>query len=108
MSDSMFGGGGLFLLFFQQIPFLLFLHSVSTVYKIQLYKTKLMNTIYPQFINDIHGQRSMVVLPIKDFDMIMEELEELEDIRLYDEAKNDGIAGYMLFSDYLQNRKRDG
>ena len=50
----------------------------------------------------------MVVLPIKDFDMIMEELEELEDIRLYDEAKNDGIAGYMLFSDYLQNRKRDG
>jgi hypothetical protein len=27
------------------------------------------------------------VLPIKDFKAIMEELEELEDIRLYDDAK---------------------
>ena len=67
-----------------------------------------MNTIYPQFINDIHGERSMVVLPIKEFDMIMEELDELEDIRLYDEAKKDGVSGYMLFSDYLQNRKKNG
>jgi len=67
-----------------------------------------MNTIYPQFINDIHGQRAMVVLPVKDFDMIMEELEELDDIRLYDEAKKDGVTGYMLFSDYLRNRKGNG
>jgi hypothetical protein len=67
-----------------------------------------MSTIYPQFINDIHGQRSMVVLPVRDFDLIMEELEELEDMHLYDEAKKDGVSGYMLFSDYLQNRKRNG
>ena len=66
-----------------------------------------MNTINPQFINDIHGQKSLVVLPVREFDLIMEELEELEDIRLYDEAKKDGVSGYMLFSDYLQNRKKN-
>lgn len=31
----------------------------------------------------------MVVLPANEFDMMMEELEELEDIRLYDESKAD-------------------
>jgi PHD/YefM family antitoxin component YafN of YafNO toxin-antitoxin module len=31
----------------------------------------------------------MVILPAQEFDSIMEELEELEDIKLYDESKND-------------------
>ncbi|MBK9255570.1 MAG: hypothetical protein IPM42_08800 [Saprospiraceae bacterium] len=40
----------------------------------------------PQFITDIKGVKLSVILPIKDFEAIMEELEELEDIKLYDEA----------------------
>lgn len=40
----------------------------------------------PQFITDIKGKKLSVVLPIKDYQKILEELEELEDIRLYDEA----------------------
>jgi len=48
------------------------------------------------FINDIHGQRSMVVLPIKDFDMIMEELEELEDIRLYDKPSSAAVRNEII------------
>ena len=68
----------------------------------------MMNVINPQFINDLNGQRVMVILPVKEFDWIMDELDELDDIRLYDEAKKDDTGEYVLFSDYLKNRKRNG
>ncbi len=44
-----------------------------------------MVTVHPQFITDTAGQK-MVVLPATEFKSIMDELEEIEDIRLYDEA----------------------
>jgi len=43
--------------------------------------------IYPQYIKDADGNKSLVVLPAKEFDTMIEELEELEDIHLYDDAK---------------------
>ncbi len=46
-----------------------------------------MNT--PQYITDNKGKKLSVVLPLKEYKKIMEELEELEDIRLYDEAMAD-------------------
>ncbi len=46
-----------------------------------------MLAIHPQYITDNKGKKISVVLPMKDFKAIMEELEELEDIKLYDEAK---------------------
>lgn len=46
-----------------------------------------MLTLNPQYITDNAGKKISVVLPIKDFKAIMEELEELEDMKLYDEAK---------------------
>jgi PHD/YefM family antitoxin component YafN of YafNO toxin-antitoxin module len=42
--------------------------------------------VHPQYITDTAGKK-MVILPAKEFDTLMEELEELEDIKLYDEAK---------------------
>ena len=42
--------------------------------------------INPQFITDTKGVKLSVVLPIKDFEAIIKELEELDDIKLYDEA----------------------
>jgi PHD/YefM family antitoxin component YafN of YafNO toxin-antitoxin module len=39
-----------------------------------------MNT--PQFITDNKGKKLSVILPIKEYKKIMEELEELVDIRL--------------------------
>ena len=47
-----------------------------------------MNAVRPQFINNLKGHREWVVLPVKEFDLIMEELEEIEDIRLYDKIKS--------------------
>ena len=46
-----------------------------------------MLTVHPQYITDNAGKKISVVIPIKDFKAIMEGLEELEDIKLYDEAK---------------------
>ena len=45
-----------------------------------------MLTIHPQYIKDHQGKNSMVILPAKEFDSLMEELEDIEDICLYDEA----------------------
>ena len=43
--------------------------------------------LHPHYITDNTGKKISVVLPMKDFKAIMEELEELEDIKIYDEAK---------------------
>ena len=53
-----------------------------------------MLTVHPQYITDNSGKKISVVIPIKDFKAIMEGLEELEDIKLYDEAKkSNGSCG---------------
>jgi PHD/YefM family antitoxin component YafN of YafNO toxin-antitoxin module len=64
-----------------------------------------MLTVHPQYIKDANGEKSLVILPAKEFDTIMEELEELEDIKLYDEAKKEDTGERILFSEYLRNRK---
>ncbi len=45
-----------------------------------------MITISPQYIKDTAGKK-LVVLPANQFNSIMKELEELEDIKRYDAAK---------------------
>ncbi len=48
-----------------------------------------MLAIHPQYITNPTGEKISAVLPIKEFKIILEELEDLEDIKLYDESKND-------------------
>ncbi len=49
-----------------------------------------MIAVHPQYIKDANGEKSLVVISAKEFDAMMEELEDMEDVRLYDEAmKND-------------------
>jgi hypothetical protein len=45
--------------------------------------------IHPHYITDTTGKKISAVLPIKEFKTLLDELEELEDIKLYDESKND-------------------
>ena len=40
-----------------------------------------------QYITDTTGKKMGVILPIREYEKIMEELEELEDIKAYDRAK---------------------
>lgn len=63
-----------------------------------------MIAIHPQYIKDSVG-KNLVVLPQVEFDSLIEELEDLEDVKLYDEAKNEDDCSRMLFSDYLTNRR---
>lgn len=43
-----------------------------------------------RYIVDAKGKKTEVVLPIEVYERLIEELEELEDIRDYDEAMKDG------------------
>ena len=65
-----------------------------------------MISVHPQYIKDANGNKTMVVLPANEFDSIMEQLEELDDIKLYDEAKKEDTGQRILFSDYLTKRKQ--
>ena len=55
-----------------------------------------MNTKGEKFLIDEHGTRVAVVLDIKDYQRILEDLEELEAIRQYDEAKAAGDEAIPL------------
>ena len=41
----------------------------------------------PQFITDTKGKKISAVLPIKDYEIILEQLDELACIKEYDKAK---------------------
>ncbi|SEF76629.1 hypothetical protein [Algoriphagus boritolerans] len=47
-----------------------------------------MLTINPKYITDQRGKKLSVVLSIEEFEAMVEHLEELEDIKLYDQVKN--------------------
>lgn len=64
-----------------------------------------MVTIHPQFITDTAGKK-LVVISAKEFKTIVEQLEDFDDIRLYDEAKKEDNGERVLFEDYLKKRKK--
>ena len=59
----------------------------------------------PQFITDKKGNKISVVIPITQYKRILQELEELEDIRLYDEVKAKKEKT-IPFNQYLQRRRK--
>ena len=65
-----------------------------------------MITLHPQYIKDTTGTNTFVILPADEFETIIEELEDLEDVRLYDEAKKDDDGERILFSEYVKKKLR--
>jgi PHD/YefM family antitoxin component YafN of YafNO toxin-antitoxin module len=47
-----------------------------------------MVTIHPEYVVDKDKHPRAVLLPISEWEQVMEELEELDDIRAYDKAKD--------------------
>lgn len=48
-----------------------------------------MTVLHPEYVTNEEGLRKSVLLPIAEWKKIREALEELDDIRAYDEAKED-------------------
>lgn len=65
-----------------------------------------MIAVHPQYILDAHGQKSMVILSVQEFNTLIEELESIEDVTLYDMAKQEDTGERMSFSDYLKKREQ--
>ncbi len=61
--------------------------------------------IHPQYITDEQGRRVSVVMPIQQWQQVLDELEELDDIRLYDEVKARKEPTISL-TEYRQKRQR--
>lgn len=61
-------------------------------------------TLHPQYITDEHGKKVSVVLPMSEFEHLIDELDELEDIKLYDQVKKSNEP-MMPFDDYVQQRR---
>ena len=60
-----------------------------------------------QYITNDEGKKVAVILPIKDYKMMIEDLEALDDIRLYDEAKEskqEFIDAETAFREIEQNQ----
>lgn len=58
------------------------------------------------FITDQTGNKISAVLPIKAYRQLLEELEELVDIRAYDKAKAKKEKPILLRDAILQRRKK--
>ena len=60
-----------------------------------------MKTFHPKFVVDKDQQRHAVLLTVEEWEQIVEELEELDDIRAYDAAKS-GPQESIPFQDAIQ------
>jgi len=40
-----------------------------------------------RYVTDENGKRVEVIMPLEEYERMIEELEDLEDVRIYDEAK---------------------
>jgi PHD/YefM family antitoxin component YafN of YafNO toxin-antitoxin module len=61
-----------------------------------------------QFVTDDNGKKLAVILPIKAYKKMMDDLEELEDIKLYDAAKKSKqrfVKAEEAFAEIEKNRK---
>ena len=64
-----------------------------------------------QFVTDDHGKKLAVILPIKAYNKMVDDLEELEDIRLYDAAKKgkqEFIDADQAFKEIEETRGNEG
>jgi hypothetical protein len=61
------------------------------------------NSLHPQFINATDGE-SLVALPKKEFEMLLETIEDWEDNMLYEQAKAEDTGERILFTEYLKGR----
>jgi len=62
--------------------------------------------IHPQFITDSAGEEVGVFLPISEYQQILEELEDYEDIKAFDEAENKSDKEFVPYRQAIEEIKR--
>jgi hypothetical protein len=70
-----------------------------------------MLTLNPQFITDKKGKKLSVVFSMKEYNRLLEEMEDIEDVKLYDEAvsrKNEFVTIDEAFKQIKAKRKKNG
>lgn len=63
-----------------------------------------------QYLTDVRGKKKAVVIPIKMYEKLLDKLDELEDIRLYNEAKKNKESYIPIdeaFKIIEEKRKKD-
>ena len=45
-------------------------------------------TVKPQYITSNSGKKTAVIIPIKEYERLLEEWEDMEDVKLYDASKS--------------------
>lgn len=61
-----------------------------------------------QYVTDNHGKKVAVIVPVKDYEKLMDELDELQCIKAYDKAKarkQEFIPASDVFKAIEQKRK---
>lgn len=58
-----------------------------------------------QFVTDDLGNKLAVILPIKTYNKMLEDLEDIEDVKLYDKVKSRKEEP-IPFDDYLKKRRQ--
>ena len=62
--------------------------------------------ITTQFIKDEEGKKLAVIIPMAEYEKMLEDIEELEDIRLYDEVKARNESSITL-EEYIKKKNFD-
>ena len=66
-----------------------------------------MKLLNPKFIVDSKGKKLAAILPMKEFKLVLEELEGFDDVKLYDSVKRKNESS-IPFGQYLKKRKQKG
>jgi hypothetical protein len=65
-----------------------------------------MVAVHPQFVVDAKSHKKAVIVPLRAWQRLMEDLAELEDIRSYDHAKAKGESAIPFETAVRQIRSR--
>ncbi len=67
-----------------------------------------MGALKEQFVTDNNGHKLAVILPIKEYNKMLDDLEMLEDVRLFDKAKDENqefVDAELVFKEIEDKRK---
>jgi len=63
-----------------------------------------MKSISPQFLVDDRGNKTSVLLSISDYEALMEEIDDVEDVRLFDQAIGEQNGESISLDEYMKKR----